>query len=128
MNREQIIKELDYAPCEAFLNGTQVELTKNVILDINSIFDYFEKELENMQIQKDMLVSFHKEVERKYLKEIDQLKTNEAGLKRRLNKSSELLKNLNKSCNDCIHKNNKENYDLECMECCRFYGDRFESI
>lgn len=108
MKREDIIKELDYAPCQAFVDGTPVELSKNIIIEINSIFDFFEQEIENMQIQKDMLVKFHKEVESKYLKKIDELETNQQGLKRRLDKTLETLNNLNKNCNNCIHKANKE--------------------
>ena len=42
MKREDIINELDRAPSDCFREGTQVELTSNVILDINAIFNFFE--------------------------------------------------------------------------------------
>ena len=44
MNREEAL-ELDYAPPEAFNVGTKVELSINVELIINSIFDDFESRL-----------------------------------------------------------------------------------
>lgn len=40
----------------------------------------------------------------------------------------EEIEQLNKTCEICIHKANKENYDLECCECSRFYADRFEEV
>jgi len=61
------------------------------------------------------------------IEELDKFITNYQGFKRILDKALEALNNLNKNCYNCIHKGNKENYDLECCECKRFYGDKFEA-
>ena len=42
MTREEALSDLDYAPARAFIEDAQVELTKNVILTINQIYDDFE--------------------------------------------------------------------------------------
>jgi hypothetical protein len=42
MKREDIIEQLDYAPAKAIEDDAQVELSKNVIIEINSIFNHFE--------------------------------------------------------------------------------------
>ena len=42
MTRKEALQELDHAPCQAFNNDTAVELTKNMEINISSIYDYFE--------------------------------------------------------------------------------------
>jgi len=42
MNREETLNDLDRAPAQAFNDDVEVEITKNVEILINSIFDDFE--------------------------------------------------------------------------------------
>ena len=60
----------------------------------------------------------------------DNFESNQAGLKRRLDKCVETLQSANdNSCDGCIHKpkNDTDTYDEVCGSCSRFYGDYWES-
>ena len=59
MKREDIINELTYAPCEAFIEGTKVELSSNVILETNSLFPIKGKNISSKKTSTALfLVSF----------------------------------------------------------------------